>query len=102
MDKQYTTLEEFYPFYLTQHANRTCRRFHCVGTIMSALILFYTLLIQFTLIGCALVPIVGYGCSWTGHFFFEKNKPAAFKHPLLSFLGDLKMCSEILTGKREF
>lgn len=35
-----------------------------------------------------------------GHFFFEKNKPATFKHPLYSFLGDLKLWREVVTLQR--
>ena len=26
-----------------------------------------------------LVPVVGYGFAWLGHFAFEKNKPASFQ-----------------------
>jgi hypothetical protein len=46
--------------------------------------------------------LVGYGFAWVGHFFFEKNKPAAFKYPIYSFMGDLRMLFETLTGKRKF
>jgi hypothetical protein len=46
-----------------------------------------------------LIPIVGYGFAWVGHFVFEKNRPATFKYPFYSFLGDFKMFWEILTGK---
>jgi hypothetical protein len=102
MQREYRNLDEFYPFYLSEHTNQTCRRLHFVGTVTSTLLLLYTLIIQFMLINIILVPIIGYGCSWAGHFFFERNKPAAFKHPFLSFLGDLRMCSEILTGRRSF
>jgi hypothetical protein len=102
MGRQYKNLDEFYPFYLSQHCNRTCRRFHFVGTLIASLLLFYTLAIQFAIGLLILVPIIGYGCSWTGHFFFERNKPAAFQYPLLSFLGDLRLCSEILLGRRPF
>lgn len=37
-----------------------------------------------------------------GHFVFQKNKPATFKYPLFSFMGDFKMLSEVLTGKIKF
>jgi hypothetical protein len=46
-----------------------------------------------------LIPIVGYGFAWVGHFVFEKNRPATFKYPFYSLLGDFKMFWEILTGK---
>ena len=44
----------------------------------------------------------GYGFAWVGHFFFEKNRPATFKHPFYSFAGDWVMFKDILTGKIRF
>jgi hypothetical protein len=41
----------------------------------------------------------GYGCAWIGHFFFERNRPATFRHPLYSFAGDWVMFRDILLGK---
>ncbi|HWS40494.1 MAG TPA: DUF962 domain-containing protein, partial [Arenimonas sp.] len=46
--------------------------------------------------------ICGYGFAWVGHFVFEKNKPATFKHPLYSFVSDWIMYKDILTGKIPF
>ena len=49
-----------------------------------------------------LVPIsfvFGYTFAWIGHFFFEKNKPATFKYPLYSFIGDWVMLKDIIFGK---
>ena len=44
----------------------------------------------------------GYAFAWVGHFFFEKNRPATFTHPLYSFLGDWVMWRDILAGKIRF
>ena len=44
-------------------------------------------------------PVLGYGASWVGHFVFERNRPATFRHPLYSFLGDLVMFKDVLTGR---
>jgi hypothetical protein len=44
----------------------------------------------------------GYAFAWVGHFFFEKNRPATFTHPLYSFIGDWAMWKDILTGKIPF
>jgi hypothetical protein len=43
--------------------------------------------------------LCGYAFAWIGHFGFEHNKPASFKRPLYSFMGDWVMYKDILTGK---
>jgi hypothetical protein len=45
------------------------------------------------------IPLLGYGFAWVGHFFFEKNRPATFKYPFYSLLGDWVMYKDMLTGK---
>ena len=46
------------------------------------------------------LPLVGYGFAWVGHFVFEKNRPATFKYPLYSFMGDWVMLKDALMGRR--
>ena len=46
-----------------------------------------------------LMPVVGYGFAWVGHFFFEHNKPATFKYPIYSLAGDWVMWKDIMAGK---
>jgi hypothetical protein len=46
-----------------------------------------------------LALLCGYGFAWVGHFVFEKNKPASFKRPLYSFMGDWVMYAQIWRGK---
>jgi len=97
----FASFAAFYPFYLSQHSDRTCRRLHFVGTSLGLVALlhaFSTLNFWWVLAGLA----VGYAFAWVGHFFFEKNRPATFTHPLYSFLGDWVMWKEILTGKIRF
>jgi hypothetical protein len=43
--------------------------------------------------------LCGYGFAWVGHFVFEKNKPASFKRPLWSFMGDWRMYQDIWTRR---
>lgn len=96
--KRFNRFSEFYPFYLSEHQDRVNRRLHFVGTsLVIALVLFALVTQQW--LWLAAVPFAGYGFAWVGHFFFEKNKPATFNHPLYSFLGDWVMYKDILTGK---
>jgi NAD(P)-dependent dehydrogenase (short-subunit alcohol dehydrogenase family) len=43
--------------------------------------------------------VVGYGCAWLGHFYFEKNRPATFHFPIYSFMADFKLIYCLLTGR---
>jgi len=97
-DRAPASFEEFWPYYVSQHRDRTCRRLHFVGTSLA--------------IGCVAIspwfppallaaPVVGYGLSWIGHFGFEKNRPASWhsaKHFAWSFRGDLRMWRLMLAG----
>jgi len=97
----YRSFGEFYPFYLSQHADRTCRRLHFAGTSLGLAAVAYafaTLAFGWIVAGIA----AGYLFAWTGHFFFEKNRPATFTYPLYSFLGDWVMWKDMLTGRIRF
>lgn len=90
--------DDFWPFYLGEHAHPTNRALHVVGTTTAMLWLLGSLATaSFVLAPLALV--LGYGPAWIGHFFVEGNKPASFEHPLWSFLGDMKMVGLALTGR---
>ena len=96
--KTFRSFAEFYPFYLTEHSNRTCRRLHFLGSSLALVclaMLFITGKPQYFLYGL----LCGYGCAWVGHFGFEKNRPASCKRPLYSFMGDWVMYRDIWTGK---
>ena len=97
----YASFREFYPFYLSQHRDRTCRRLHFLGSAGALAILAGALVCSRP--WWALVALVfGYGCAWIGHAFFEHNRPATFQHPLYSFAGDWVMFRDILTGRIPF
>tara|TARA_Y100000588_G_scaffold217263_1_gene231157 strand:+ start:1145 stop:1489 length:345 start_codon:yes stop_codon:yes gene_type:complete len=94
----FNSFAEFYPYYLSEHQNRTCRRLHLIGSLLVLALLFGGIATaQWQWLW--LLPVVGYGFAWVGHFFFEHNKPATFKHPLYSFIGDWVMAKDLLTGK---
>lgn len=97
-EKKYKTFRDFYPFYLSEHQNPTSRRLHFVGTGLVFAILLASVLFHKP-IWLLLIPVVGYGFAWVGHFFFEKNKPATFQYPLYSLASDFKLFFDILSGK---
>ena len=96
--RSFQNFNEFYPFYLTEHSNRTCRRLHFLGSSL-ALSCVALVLVTGQWAFFVLGLLCGYGCAWIGHFGFEKNKPASFKRPLYSFMGDWVMYKDILVGK---
>lgn len=94
----YASFREFYPFYLSEHTNRTSRRLHVGGTLL-AVALAAAALVSGRLVLLWAVPVAGYAFAWAGHYFFEKNTPATFAHPLYSLRGDFAMLYEVLTGR---
>jgi hypothetical protein len=95
---RYRSFAEFYPYYLTQHDKRMCRRAHFIGTSMAIAAIAQAVVSRHAW-WLLLAPVCGYGGAWVGHFFFEKNKPATFGYPLLSFRADWVMYWQMLTGK---
>ncbi len=98
MDTRFNSFADFYPFYLTEHSNLTCRRLHFAGTTLSIVclgMLLYSGRWQYLLYAL----LCGYTFAWVGHFFFEKNRPATFKYPFYSFAGDWVMYKDIWLGK---
>ena len=96
--KALKSFAEFYPFYLREHSNRTCRRLHFVGSSL-ALVCLVMLVVTGKPQYFVYALLCGYGFAWVGHFGFEKNKPASFKRPLYSFMGDWVMYKDLWTGR---
>lgn len=97
MAKEYRTLDEFWPFYLEQHVDRTNQRLHVIGTTLGLLWLAGAILSR----RWALIPIGfvwGYAFAWVGHFRFEKNRPATFTYPLLSLASDFRLWWHAVKG----
>ncbi|WP_444944163.1 Mpo1-like protein [Microbulbifer sp. ZKSA006] len=98
--QKFESFHEFYPFYLQEHSNLICRRLHFLGTsLVFATIL--AALVTSNMLWLAVTPVAGYGLAWIGHFFFENNRPATFKYPVYSFIGDFVMFKDILLGRIE-
>ena len=98
---KFQSLKEFYPYYLSEHQNTTCRILHFIGTGLLLLSLFAGVLFH-DLRFIVAIPFIGYGFAWIGHFFFEKNKPATFKYPLYSLASDFLLFWDLLNGKQNF
>jgi hypothetical protein len=98
MEQKYTSFSDFYPYYLSEHANGTCRLLHFIGSWLVLSLVAFALITN-QLVFLWLIPVIGYGFAWVGHFFYEHNKPATFQYPLYSFMGDWLMFKDILTGK---
>jgi hypothetical protein len=99
--RRYRSFAEFYPFYLGEHTHPVSRRLHFVGTSVALALLVAALASRNGwLLLAALAQ--GYAFAWAGHYFFEHNRPATFRYPLYSFMGDWRMWWEIVTGRRAF
>ena len=95
------TFWEYYEYYLTLHRNVWNRRLHFLGQIATMAYIFSCLYFGFYL-ALLLTPFIVYPFAWTGHFYFEKNKPAAFSRPLWAKACDWVMIKDMLTGKIKF
>ena len=99
--ERYPSFKAFYPYYIHEHSNRTCRRIHIVGSALVLVIVAVAIVTLNPWFRLAAL-FIGYGFAWVGHFFFEKNRPATFQYPLWSLMGDWRMFFETVSGKRKF
>ena len=101
MSTEYRSFADFYPHYLAEHSKPSTRRLHFAGTLfVIATLAFCVATGRWTLL--LLAPVFGYGLAWIGHFVFEKNRPATFRHPLYSLAGDFVMFKDLLIGRIPF
>ena len=91
---------EFWPFYLQEHIHPVNRRMHFIGTLLAIITLAWGM-VAFDWRCFFIAPLIGYGFAWCGHFVFQKNKPATFKYPGWSFVGDFKMFGLIASGRMD-
>lgn len=88
--QRYQRFEDFWPYYVSEHANPLNRRLHFWGTnnlffwLVVACFRRSTKLIVFAVLS-------SYACAWIGHFLIEKNRPATLEYPIFSAIGELVM-----------
>jgi hypothetical protein len=99
--RRFRTFSDFYPFYLSEHSNRISRSLHFAGTSLALALLIAAAATQVWWLA-ALAFVQGYAFAWVGHFFFEHNRPATFRYPGFSLMGDWRLWWDILTGKQKF
>lgn len=99
MNTSIETFGEFYrQVYLPEHAKPTNRWLHFTGSLLGLIGLGFVIGTQ-RWWAIPLLFVIGYGFAWVGHFVVEKNRPATFRHPLWSFVGDWVMFSQMLRGR---
>jgi hypothetical protein len=94
----FETFNDFWPYYLSEHTHPTTRLMHVVGTAMSlAFVILLTWSGDLQFLAAAI--IVGYGFAWFSHIFVERNRPATFRYPIWSLMGDFRMFALACTGR---
>jgi hypothetical protein len=97
---RYTSLKEFWPYYVREHSNPRTRQMHFVGNTNLIAWLLVALIRRSPALA-ALGVISSYALAWIGHFFMEKNVPATFKYPILSAFGDILMYVKMWRGQMD-
>lgn len=98
MAPRLSSFEEFWPFYLREHAQPATRALHVGGTWTAAAVLLAGLVLgPWWLV--LLAPVLGYGCAWLSHMLIERNRPATFTYPLWSLRGDLLLAWLAAVGR---
>jgi hypothetical protein len=96
-ERRFGSFADFWPYYVREHRKPVTRALHFIGStaVLATAVAAFVVGRPWLLL---LMPVVGYGFSWIGHFGFEKNRPATFKYPVYSLLGDWVMYGKILSG----
>jgi len=92
------TFAQFWPYYLGEHSKHATRAIHTIGTI-AYLSLLLTALVARRWEPILACPVIAYGLAWFSHFAIEKNRPATFRYPWLSLLGDHLLAYYVITGR---
>lgn len=98
--KEIKSFAEFWPYYVSEHSQPSTRALHLAGTTIGTACAA-ALIARGKLRWLPLAFVPAYAAAWASHFFIEHNRPATFKHPLWSLMGDYKMVGLMLSGQME-
>jgi hypothetical protein len=96
--RRFDSYDEFFAFYVQQHACLSNRLMHAAGTTLGIGVAIAAFALGHPWYALLWLP-VAYGFAWTGHFLIEKNTPATFGHPFWSFISDFRMLFLMFTGQ---
>jgi hypothetical protein len=99
-EREFKTFEEFWPYYVGEHKEKSTRLLHFVGTTAAMSCVAGAIVFRKKWL-LAVAPIAGYGPAWISHFFIEKNKPATFKYPAWSLRADFVMWWKTVKGEMQ-
>jgi len=91
-------LSEYYGYYLSLHKNPKCKLLHFIGQLFTIAFTTFILYNRYWYF-IPLIPFVVYPFAWSGHYFFEKNEPAAFHNPIMAKMSDWIMFKDIILGR---
>ena len=92
--------------YLPLHQNLSCRRLHVAGQFTTIFFILFSIMTNIWFL--LLAPFIVYPFAWSGHVFFEKNKPLSWKGKedygmttIRSKICDMMMFRDWLLGRIE-
>ena len=91
---------EYYRHYMNLHKNKWNRRLHVIGQISTISFVIFCISLQYYIL-LFFTPFIVYPFAWSGHYFFEKNKPAAFSEPIKAKMADWVMFKDWILGRIE-
>ena len=89
------TISQYYKYYLTLHEHPKCRLLHFIGQWMTIIFMSFVIYKKLWLF-LIVSPFIIYPFAWSGHYFFENNRPAAFNDPLKAKISDWLMFKDII------